>query len=134
SWILIQSERTFVPPVTALRSPPDSRMTGALLSGDDRFVHTCDSFDDLAVAWNQISRLAIDDIAFTEFGSRHQIGLATRYNLLRQRIRLRLAQVVGLGFAPRFSHRFGKVGKEYGEPQPQRDLNTEKKAPDTCDH
>ncbi len=25
-----QSERTFVPPVTALRSPPDSRITGAL--------------------------------------------------------------------------------------------------------
>src|SRR4051812_41627310 len=28
--ILIRSERTLVPPVTALRSPPDSRMTGAL--------------------------------------------------------------------------------------------------------
>ena len=28
--ILIRSERTRVPPVTALRSPPDSRMTGAL--------------------------------------------------------------------------------------------------------
>ncbi len=27
--ILIQSEITFVPPVTAVRSPPDSRMTGA---------------------------------------------------------------------------------------------------------
>src|SRR5579863_3467462 len=29
-FTLIQSESTFVPPVTALRSPPDSRITGAL--------------------------------------------------------------------------------------------------------
>ncbi len=29
-FTLIQSESTLVPPVTALRSPPDSRMTGAL--------------------------------------------------------------------------------------------------------
>jgi hypothetical protein len=28
-WTTILSERTFVPPVTALRSPPLSRMTGA---------------------------------------------------------------------------------------------------------
>ena len=29
-FTLIRSERTLVPPVTALRSPPDSRITGAL--------------------------------------------------------------------------------------------------------
>ena len=38
-WITIRSDSTFVPPVTALRSPPLSRMTGADSPGDRRFVH-----------------------------------------------------------------------------------------------
>ena len=46
---LIQSETTVVPPVTAERSPPDSRMTGADFAGDRRLVDRGDAFDDLAV-------------------------------------------------------------------------------------
>ena len=37
SWVIsttIRSDSTRVPPVTALRSPPDSRMTGRRLAGD----------------------------------------------------------------------------------------------------
>ena len=34
----MRSDSTLVPPVTALRSPPDSRMTGADRRGDRRFV------------------------------------------------------------------------------------------------
>ena len=53
--ILMWSESTRVPPVTALRSPPDSRMTGALSPVITDFVDRRDAFDDLAVAGNDLA-------------------------------------------------------------------------------
>ena len=40
TWMINQSDRTRVPPVTALRSPPDSRTTGALSPGHGRLSST----------------------------------------------------------------------------------------------
>ena len=37
----------------------------------------------------------------------------------------RFAQSVGLGFAAPFGHGFGEIGEQHGEPQPQRNLQTE---------
>ena len=54
---LILSDRTLVPPVTARRSPPASRMTGADFAGDRRFVDRRHSLDDLAVARHDIAGL-----------------------------------------------------------------------------
>ena len=45
-----QSESTRVPPVTALRSPPASRMTGRALAGDRALVDRRHPVEDLAVA------------------------------------------------------------------------------------
>ena len=48
-FTLTQSESTVVPPVTAERSPPDSRMTGADSPVMAELVDRGDAFDDLAV-------------------------------------------------------------------------------------
>ena len=48
-FTLIQSDSTVVPPVTAERSPPDSRMTGADSPVIAEFVDRGDAFDDVAV-------------------------------------------------------------------------------------
>ena len=59
---LSQSETTRVPPVTAERSPPDSRMTGAELSGDGRLVDRGDALDRLAVGGNQVASFDEHDL------------------------------------------------------------------------
>ena len=60
---LIQSESTRVPPVTAERSPPLSRMTGADSPVIADFVDRGDAFDDLAVARDQVAGLDQHDVA-----------------------------------------------------------------------
>ena len=42
---------------------------------------------------------------------------------------LGFAQRVGLGLAAAFGHGFSEVGEEYGEPQPQGDLEVKPKLP-----
>ena len=49
-FTLMKSDSTVVPPVTAERSPPASRMTGAELSGDRQLVDRCDAFEDFPVS------------------------------------------------------------------------------------
>ena len=44
-----------VPPVTAERSPPDSRITGRRLAGDRRLVDRADALDDLAVGGDDLA-------------------------------------------------------------------------------
>ena len=59
----MRSEMTVVPPVTAERSPPDSRITGRGLAGDGRLVDRGDAFDHLAVAGDDVAGLAHHEIA-----------------------------------------------------------------------
>ena len=66
----IQSESTLVPPVTAERSPPDSRMTGRGLAGDSRLVDRGDAFDDVAVARNELAGTHEDLVADMKLGRR----------------------------------------------------------------
>ena len=66
SWVIsttIRSESTRVPPVTALRSPPASRMTGADSPGDRRLVDRGDALDHGPVAGDQLAGLDDDDVA-----------------------------------------------------------------------
>ena len=64
---MIQSEMTVVPPVTAERSPPDSRMTGRGFAGDRRFIDRGDALDHLAVAGNDVAGLADHQVACPQF-------------------------------------------------------------------
>jgi len=43
-----------------------------------------------------------------------------------------LAQGVGLGLAAPFGHRLGEIGKEHGEPEPERDLTCEQRVTGTA--
>ncbi len=72
---LIQSDSTRVPPVTAERSPPDSRITGA-----DSPVIADSSTEampshDLAVARDQFAGFDEDEVAGLELGRRHGVEL-----------------------------------------------------------
>ena len=73
SWVIsttMRSESTRVPPVTALRSPPDSRMTGRGLAGDRRLVDRGDALDHRAVAGDHLAGLDDDDVAAVQLGGR----------------------------------------------------------------
>ena len=66
----IRSLSTRVPPVTALRSPPLSRITGADSPVMADLIHAGDALDDLAIAGNLIASLAHHQIALLQLGRR----------------------------------------------------------------
>ena len=51
----IQSDSTWVPPVTAERSPPDTLITGAELARDGRLIDRSHAFDHLAIGRNDVA-------------------------------------------------------------------------------
>src|SRR5215472_3711111 len=100
---LIQSDSTWVPPVTAERSPPDSRMTGA-----DSPVIAASFTEAEAGTGNQFVAAPAGP------GQQLRLGLGA---LAPQRRRLRLAAALG--------DRLGEIGEQHREPQPQHDLKFE---------
>ena len=124
---LIQSEITWVPPVTAERSPPLSRMTGAdspvmaaslteatpsITSPSDGMrspASTSTTSPFLSPVAGTVSKSVDADVA-QPLGHRLGLGLA-------QGRRLRLAAALG--------HGFGEVGEQHGEPEPEIDLEGE---------
>ena len=124
---LIQSERTRVPPVTAERSPPDSRMTGA----DSPVM--ADSSTDATPSMISPSpgmnspAFDHDEVAFAQARSRTRSRSCRPAQTVRDGFRAGLAQRVGLRLAATFGHRFGEVGEDHREPQPERDLELEAK-------
>ena len=117
-----------MPPVTALRSPPDSRITGAL-----------------SPVMTDSSTLAMPSITspspgITSFGSQRTTSplrsdaadttstLPFPASFFASALGLGLAQAVGLRFAAAFGHGFGEVGEQDREPQPGRDLEFEAEA------
>ncbi len=123
--ILISSERTRVPPVTALRSPPPSRTTGA-----DSPVMADSS---TVAAPSMISPSpGISSPALTMTRSPLRNCSARTCSVAPVEVRriakglgARLAQRIGLRFAAAFGHRFGEIGEEHREPEPERDLEQE---------
>ena len=112
-----------MPPVTALRSPPDSRITGALSPVITDSSTRGDALDHFAVAGNQVAGIAEHDIARTASADAgHLLDLAVSVEPLRQRVGLGLAEAVGLRFAARFRHGFGEIREQHREPEPERDL------------
>ena len=125
-FTLMKSERTVVPPVTAERSPPASRMTGADSPVIAEFVDRGHTFDDVAVAGDDLACFDEHDVAESQVERVHPfhqtieargIGVAPG-----ERVAARAAQGVGLRLAPPFGDGFGEIRKQHREPEPGRDL------------
>ena len=121
---LSQSDTTRVPPVTAERSPPLSRMTGAdspvIADSSDRR----DALDDLAVRGNDVPSLHQDDVAGMEVAAADALMAAgvRGDQTFRHGFLVRRAQAVGARLAPALGHRFGEGREQHREPEPGRDL------------
>ena len=72
--------------------------------------------------------LTITTSSFRSARGRHGLGPAAGAEPVRDRLGPRLAQRVGLRLAAPFGHRFGEVGEQHREPQPERDLQLEAEA------
>ena len=118
-----------MPPVTALRSPPDSRITGALspVITDSSTVAMPSITSPSPGIRSPASQITTSPARSCEAGT--CLDLAVRSEPLRHRVRLGLAQRVGLRLAARFRHRLGEVGEQHREPEPQRDLKLEADLP-----
>ena len=115
----IRSDSTRVPPVTAERSPPDSRMTGA-----DSPVMADSST--LAMPSMISPSPGITSPATTthtspscELRAGHLVDRAVGRRTWADRLGPGLAQRVGLGLAPALGHGLGEVGEQHREPQPR---------------
>ena len=118
----IWSDSTRVPPVTAERSPPDSRMTGA----DSPVIADSSTLamPSMTSPSPGITSPADDDAPrrrrrAAELGD--LLDRAVRPDDGARPCRARvLRSVVGLGLAPALGHRLGEVGEQHGEPEPER--------------
>ena len=93
-------------------------------AGDGRFVHAGDAFDHIAVGRDDVAGLANDQVAFLQLGRGH-LFFAPVAEAAGDGVLARLAQAVGLGFAAAFGDRFGEIGEQDGEPQPEGQLRDE---------
>ena len=122
--ITSQSDSTRVPPVTALQSPPASRITGA----DSPVM--ADSSTEATPSITSPSP-GIDLAGLDQ----HQVALAQLFRIddVGGGVMARLRELLGqdrpahalqrrrLGLAPAFRHGLGEVGKQHREPEPERD-------------
>ena len=120
----MRSERTRVPPVTAERSPPDSRMTGA----DSPVI--ADSSTDAIPSTTVPSPGIIWPASTTTRSPLRRLVAGTASSPLRVRRRaivsVRPRRRAAACALPRpFGHRLGEVREEEGEPEPERDLKVE---------
>ncbi len=121
----MRSLKTRVPPVTALRSPPLSRMTGA----DSPVM--ADSSTLAMPSITSPSAGMMSPASQTTTSPFCNIGAGT---LLFASVREARApscrcasrrRARGLRFAAAFGHRFGEIGEQHGEPEPDRQLRDE---------
>jgi hypothetical protein len=125
----IRSERTFVPPVTAERSPPASRITGAD-SPVIAVVDRRDPFDHGPVARDQLVHLDDDEVALAERGGGDALFAPFGADEPpRDGVRLRPAERIGLGFSAPLGDRLGEVREEDRRPEPEDDLELEGEGP-----
>ena len=116
----ISSDSTRVPPVTAERSPPDSRITGA----DSPVIADSST---LAMPSMTSPSLGITSPAVTTHSSPRSSAVLGTSSIVPSgtppvgdRLGARLAQRVGLRLAPAFGDRLGEVGEQHREPEEQR--------------
>ena len=118
-----------MPPVTALRSPPDSRMTGALspVMTDSSTVAMPSITSPSPGIRSPASQITTSPARSCDAGTCSILPPSS--TRLRDRVGLGLAQGVGLRLAARFRHRFGEIGKQHREPEPERDLQLRSRSP-----
>jgi hypothetical protein len=121
---LIQSLSTLVPPVTALRSPPDSRITGALspVMADSSTLAMPSM---TSPSPGMVSPASTMTVSPERNRAAATISVRPPFTAARGGFGLGLAQGVGLRLAAALRHGFGEVGEQHGEPQPERDLEGE---------
>ena len=124
-----------MPPVTALRSPPVSRMTGALspvmaLSSTEATPITISPSPGMNSPASTSTTSPLRRSALVVRKRRASSGSkaplsADALELPGDDVAARLAQRVGLRLAAAFGHRLGEVGEEHREPEPERDRQDE---------
>ena len=123
-----QSDRTSVPPVTELRSPPASRITGALspvmaLSFTEATPSMISpSAGMMSPASTRTTSSLRSDVAAHHGDRGSALGGGQALGL---DLSARLAEGVGLRLAASLGHGLGEVREEHGEPQPDRDPEDE---------
>ncbi len=124
SWVIsttIRSERTRVPPVTAERSPPASRITGA----DSPVI--ADSSTEAMPSTTVPSPGIVSPTVTTTTSPRasSEAGLTTAVAKNGDGFRSHRPQALGLGATPALGQRLGEVGEDDGEPEPDGDREGE---------
>jgi hypothetical protein len=87
---------------------------GSGFAGDRRLVHRSDSFDDLSVTRNELSRLDDDSIAGLERGRGGFLDRPVRGDAVRRRLATSFAKGIGLRFAPRLGQRRREIRENDG--------------------
>ena len=109
----------------AARFPDD----GGGLAGDGRLIDRGHAIDDFAIGGNELAGRSQHQIARAQLGAGHSFDLLSLEQTIGHGLRARLAKSIGLGFPPAFRHGFGKIRKQHGKPEPQRDLQIESQNP-----
>ena len=108
----MRSDRTLVPPVTAERSPPDSRMTGAdspvmADSSTEAMPSTISPSEGMRSPASHTTRSPL-----ASADGRHPLLGAVGTEAASLGLGSHLAQGVGLGLAPSLGHGLGEVGED----------------------
>jgi hypothetical protein len=117
-WVIsttIRCDNTRVPPVTELRSPPLSRITGALSPVNRALIDASDAIDDVTVARNHVSGLADHPIARPEVRRRDRLLGPVEHGGIDEPtsdgVGLGAAQRVGLRLPATLGDSFREVGE-----------------------
>ena len=123
-----QSDSSWVPPVTALRSPPASRITGA----DSPVIALSLTLAAPTIASPSPGRMSPASTSTRSPARRsaedddgHRRIALRRGQFLGEHVLARAAQRIRLRLAATFGQRLGEVGEQQGEPQPQADPEDE---------
>ena len=101
---------------------------GSRFTGYRRLVDRSDAFDHIAVAGDDVTGFDKDKISGPQIQRRDRLKAVTLFwirKLLGLRLDAAAAQGIRLRLAAAFRHRFGEIGEQYGEPQPEDDLEGE---------
>ena len=121
-----------MPPVTAERSPPASRITGAdspviadsLTEATPSMISPSPGIMSPASTSTTSPTLQVERVDALDRRPSRSSGSTQRLAL---RVAARRAQRVGLRLAAPFGDGFGEIGEQHGEPQPERDLAGEQR-------
>ena len=95
------------------------------LAGDGGLVHHGRALDDLPVGRNDLADRDDDQVTLAKALGGDRFDRAVGPEEAGREASSCLAELVGLGLAPALGHRFGEIGEQDREPQPEGDLERE---------